>query len=53
MGKRRRGRTVCAGAAPKFMPKGNSELIVNRGQIADDVARLEIWRKVGRAAGRA
>jgi len=42
IGKRRRPRTVGVDAAPEFIPKRNSEPIVNRGRIADDATRLEI-----------
>jgi hypothetical protein len=45
MGKRVRARTVGVDAAPEFMPKRNSEPIVNRGRIADDATRLEIGEK--------
>jgi hypothetical protein len=41
-GKRPRGWTVCAGVPREFVPNPNSELIVNRGRIADDAARIEI-----------
>jgi hypothetical protein len=38
----RSGRRVGVGVAPAFMPKRNSEPIVDPGRIADDATRLEI-----------
>jgi len=45
--------TVGAGVAPEFMPKRNSEPIVNRGRIADDAARLHIGETRGWCLGAA
>ena len=45
IGKRVRPRIVGVDAAPEFIPKRNSESIVNRGRIADDATRLEIGDK--------
>jgi hypothetical protein len=47
VGKRPRGRIVGTGVAPEFVPKHNCADIGNRGETANDAARLEIGEYEG------